>query len=51
MYLFPFVPSVWHLRFLHAEDPVGNYKEEIGTVGPLDEDNQGIFITDCKCVL
>ena len=51
MYLFPFVPSVWHLRFLHAEDPVGNYKEEIGTVGPLDEDNQGFFITDCKCVL
>ena len=43
--------SVWRLRFLHAEYPVGNYKEEVGTVGPLDENNQGFFITDCKRVL
>ena len=51
MYLFPYVLSVWHLRFLHAEDPLGNYKEEVGTVGPLDGNNQGFFITDCKRVL
>ncbi|KAI4579390.1 hypothetical protein MJT46_000758 [Ovis ammon polii x Ovis aries] len=36
---------------LHAEDPVENYKEEVGTVGLLDENNQGFFITDCKRVL
>ena len=36
---------------LHAEDPVENYKEEVGTMGLLDENNQGFFITDCKRVL
>ena len=41
----------WRLMFLHAEDQVGNFKEEVGTVGPLDENNQGFFITNCKRVL
>ena len=46
MYLFPYVLSVWCLRFLHAEDTVGNFKE-VERLGLLDGNNQSVIKRSC----